>query len=90
MLEPGKFYLFACPWDWTFIGEYVRHFDGGRRILIRNGGYFTRTGATFNVLCSEGFKPETKFHATVNGLEQGISAEANWWQWTAKTPWVKK
>lgn len=72
-LIPGKFYLFATPWDWTFVGEYVRH-DDRENIIIRNGGYFTRTGATFDILSEQGFQEQTKFHARKDGAEQSIPA----------------
>ncbi|HTU18517.1 MAG TPA: hypothetical protein VMG10_10695 [Gemmataceae bacterium] len=57
----GKVFLFALPWDWTFVGR----FEGfiGERIVIAEAGYFTRTGATFDRLCKEGFAPDTQFHA---------------------------
>ena len=88
-LEPGRFYLFACPWDWTFVGRFVRWADGGNTIIIDRGGYFTRTGATFDILSSKGFTKETRFHARADGAEQGIPAGGAWWPWTAPTPWAK-
>lgn len=87
-LEPGKFYLFACPWDWTFVGEYVGHW--GNMIVIRNGGYFRRTGATFDILSESGFTKGTIFCARKDGAAQQIPAGGPWWPWTAETPWVKK
>ncbi len=87
-MKEGEFWLFACPWDWTFVGEYVRHLNS-QEIVIRNGGYFTRTGATFEKLCSGGFVRETSFHATANGDEQIIPAQGPKWRWRAATPWVK-
>lgn len=87
-MEQGKFYLISCPWDWTFVGEFVRY-DGRDMIIIRNGGYFTRTGRTFDLLSSQGFSSETQFHARPDGAEQGIPAGGPWWPWTAPTPWVK-
>ena len=88
-LQPGKFYLFACPWDWTFVGEFVRY-AGRDHIIIRNGGYFTHTGATFDILSSEGFTPNTKFHARKDGAEQGIAVPNAWWPWTAPVTWGNK
>ena len=88
MLESGKFYLFACPWDWTFVARYVRH-ESFCRIVVKDAGYFTRTGATFDKLASEGFTRETQFHPTSGGPEQEITGPAVVWPWRAKTPWVK-
>ena len=88
-MEVDKYYLFACPWDWTFVGQYVKHLSF-HELVIRNGGYFTRTGATFEILCSKGFVSETTFHPTVDGIEQIIPAQGPKWRWMAKTPWVKK
>ena len=87
-MEPGKYYLFAAPWDWTFLGQYVRHLSRDE-IVIRNGGYFTKTGVTFDILTSKGFQSETKFHPTVGGVDQIIPAQGPKWQWMAATPWVK-
>ena len=89
MLEAGKFYLFSCPWDWTFVGEYVRH-ESPSRIVVKNAGYFTRTGATFDILSTKGFQRETQFHPTPGGIEQEITGPAPVWPWRAPTPWVKK
>lgn len=87
-LESGKYYLFACPWDWTFVGEFVGY-NGRDMLIVRNAGYFTRTGATFDILSSKGFQSETKFHARQDGAEMAIPAGGPWWPWTAATPWVK-
>ena len=88
-LQAGKFYLFATPWDWTFAGEFVRYANRDE-IVIRNGGYFTRTGATFDVLCSSGFTDQTLFHARADGAEMSIPAQGPKWPWTAKVTWIKK
>lgn len=56
----GKVFLFACPWDWTFVGRFVGFV--GDRLILHEAGYFTRTGATFDRLCKEGFVDETVFH----------------------------
>ncbi len=88
-MEEGKFYLFSCPWDWTFVGRYVKHLSFCQ-IVIADAGYFTRTGATFDKLSSEGFTKETQFHPTVGGAEQIIAGPVQAWRWMAKTPWVKK
>ena len=88
-LQPGNFYLFACPWDWTFVGEYVRH-ENLDEIVIRNGGYFTRPGDKFGTLSVKGFTKETKFHPTEGGHEQLIPAQGPKWRWIAKTPWVRE
>lgn len=63
----GKVFLFAIPWDWTFIGR-LEGFVGDRLVIVE-AGYFTKTGATFDRLCKEGFTAETRFHAikTSNG-----------------------
>ena len=90
-LEPGKFYLIACPWDWTFVFEYVQHVENRRKIETKNCIYFTRTGATFDKLSTEGLVPlqgdsGSKFH----GGPKFIPAEGPVWEWKAKTPWAKK
>jgi hypothetical protein len=56
----GNVFLFACPWDWTYTGRLVGF--RGDRLLISEGGYYTRTGATFDRLCKVGFTENTRFH----------------------------
>ena len=88
-MEPGKYYLFACPFFWTFVGEYVRDLNF-QKIIVRNAGYFTRTGATFDILCSKGFQRETAFVDCSALGEMPIPSQGPWFPWLAKTPWVKK
>jgi hypothetical protein len=98
----GKFYLFACPFFFTFVGQYVRHLNF-QEIVLANAGYFTRTGATFDVLCSKGLvtgSNGSQFHpcAVTLVLPDGteipngvlIPAQGPKFPWEAKTPWVKK
>ncbi len=56
----GKVFLWAVPWDWSFVGRFAGYV--GDRLILHEAGYFTRTGATFDRLCSEGFVAETQFH----------------------------
>jgi hypothetical protein len=87
-MQEGQWYLFAVPWDWTFVGQFVRHVSRDE-IAIRNGGYFTRTGATFDRLCRDGFTPETKFHDCSDLGEIIIPAQGPKFPWRAATPWLK-
>lgn len=57
----GKVFLFALPWDWTVVGRLEGFI--GDRLIVGQAGYFTRTGATFDKLCKDGFNGETLFHA---------------------------
>jgi hypothetical protein len=86
-MEPGKFYLIACVWDWTYVGEYVGP-DGLGGHKIRKGGYFTRTGATFDVLTTTGFVAETNF-CSAHPYTFGIGPVNLWMEWHAPKPWVK-
>lgn len=52
----GKVFLWALPWDWTVVGRLVGFV--GNRLIVTEAGYFTRTGATFDRLCVEGFNSE--------------------------------
>lgn len=56
----GKVFLISLPWDWTVVGR-VTGFVGDR-LILEEAGYFTVTGATFDILCKEGFNERTKFH----------------------------
>ncbi len=62
----GKVFLVAFPWDWTIAGRFKGY--RGTAMIFEEAGYFTRTGATFDVLCSEGFTPETQFHNKGDGI----------------------
>jgi hypothetical protein len=62
--DVGKVFLWALPWDWTVVGRF-EGFVGegdGRRLMVSQAGYFTKTGATFDKLCKTGFVEETEFH----------------------------
>lgn len=90
-MEKGQFYLFACPWDWTWVGQYVRHINGGQEIVIDNALYFTRTGATFDVLTRSGMilsgDKKSLYHPCGDGII--IPAYGPKIPWRAPTPWVK-
>ena len=87
-MEPGKYYLFSCPFFWTFVGRYVRP-HSFQHVIIDNAGYFTRTGATFDVLCTKGFQRETAFANCVALGEFPIPAGGPWFPWKAPISWVK-
>lgn len=86
-LEVGKFYLFACPWDWTFVGRYVRRVDLDT-IEVEDSIYFTRTGATFDRLCKTGLI-QGESGSKTHGGPRFIPAAGPKWEWTAATPWAK-
>ena len=81
----GKVFLFAVPWDWSFVGRFLGF--SGDRLLIGEAGYFTRTGATFDKLCAEGFVTETQFHLCG---EIKIPNLGPVFPWKAKWPQRKK
>ena len=88
MLQEGQYYLFACPWDWTFVGRFVRqanlHFE------IDNSIYFTYTGATFDVLCRTGLVLTGDKKSHIHGGPQYIDVlGTKIWRWNAATPWAK-
>lgn len=56
----GKVFLLPVPWDWTFVGRLMGFI--GDRVILHQAGYFTKTGATFDKLCAEGFTKDTDFH----------------------------
>ena len=87
-LEPGKFYLFACPWDWTFVGRYIQHADGRKKLEVSDCIYFTRTGATFGKLSTEGLVTGAN-GSLIHGGPRFIPNDGPVWAWTAATPWVK-
>jgi hypothetical protein len=85
-VEEGKFYLFACPWDWTFVGRFRKQLSF-QELVIDKAIYFTRTGATFDKLCSEGLNKQSLYHHVGDGII--IPAQAIKFPWAAKTPWAK-
>lgn len=91
-MEEGRYYLFACPWDWTFVGQFVRYVNRDE-IAVRNAGYFTRTGATFDILCRDGLNANSKFCPCDGHPETGeliIPAHGPKFPWNAPTPWATK
>lgn len=86
-MEEGKFYIFSCPFFWTFVGRFVRQITL-QDFLIDDALYFTRTGATFDILCKKGMQGESIFHVVGNGII--IPAQGPKFPWHAPTPWVKK
>lgn len=56
----GKVFLLSLPWDWTVVGRLEGFL--GDRLILAEAGYFTRTGATFDLLCKHGFNQQTQFH----------------------------
>lgn len=90
-MEPGKFYLIASPWFWTYVGRFVRHLNF-QELVLEDAIYFTFTGATFDILCTKGLvlsgDKKSKFHALPKQIiipAQGVKIE-----WLAPTPWVEK
>jgi hypothetical protein len=93
-MHEGKWYLFAVPFFFTFVGRYVRHVDF-QTIEIRDAVYFTRTGATFDILCTKGMaKGEngSKYHKVAQAPDHfpTIPAAGPHFPWLAPTPWVDK
>jgi hypothetical protein len=86
-MKEGDWYLFAVPWDWTFVGQYIRHVSF-QEIEIANAIYFTRTGATFDILCHKGLQEQTKHHGPFRSML--IPAQGPKFPWKAAAPWVKK
>jgi hypothetical protein len=101
-MKPGDWYLFACPFFFTYVGRYVRHLSF-QDLVIADAIYFTRTGATFDRLCSEGLVltggKKSLYHPAAVPLElptgeviRGgviIPAQGPKHPWRAGTPWVK-
>jgi hypothetical protein len=86
MLEVGKYYLFACPWDWTFVGRF-RGIQAGR-VVIDHAIYFTFTGSTFGPLCRSGLTPESQYSACGDNIGIGDLADIKTWPWHAPVTWV--
>jgi len=84
-MEPGKYYLFACPWDWTYVGRF-RGIKGGS-VIIDHAIYFIRTGARFGQLCHTGLVAESDYSECGNGIGIGAADEIKFFPWHAKTLW---
>ena len=101
-MQKGKFYLYACPFFWTWVGEYVMHLNF-QEVVIADAMYFTRTGATFDILCDKGLIlggdqeslicPIRRDLMLADGakVRNGaiIPAQGPKLAWGAATPWVK-
>lgn len=89
-MEKGKFYLISSPWFWTFVGRYVGPINF-QEIALEDAIYFTRTGATFDLLATKGMirgENGSKYHALPGQIiipAQGLKVP-----WLAPTPWVSK
>jgi hypothetical protein len=90
-VEKGKFYLFSSPFFWTFVGRFMRRVDM-YDIEANDVIYFTRTGATFDILCKSGLimsgDRKSLYHYCGDGIL--IPAQGPKFPWHAKTPWAKK
>ena len=86
-MEQGRFYLISSPWFWTFVGRYVRHVNF-QEIELDDAVYFTRTGATFDVLAVSGMNSNSKYHPLPSPII--IPAQGLKIPWLAKTPWAKE
>lgn len=85
LMETGKYYLFACPWDWTFVGRF-RCIQGGR-VYIDHTIYFIRTGAKFGPLCHKGLVAESQYVECGDGIGIGNLDDIKTFPWRAATPW---
>lgn len=102
MMQPDQFYLISAPFFWTFVGRYVRHLNF-QELVLADAVYFTRTGRTFDELCSAGMVErgdgKSLYHALKADLIIGgevfrggviVPAQGPKFPWTAPTPWVAK
>lgn len=81
----GRVFLLSLPWDWTVVGRL--HGFVGDRLILKEAGYFTRTGATFDVLCKDGFNANTQFHAMEgDGGEMRVPNAGMVFPWMADWP----
>lgn len=89
-MEPGKYYLFVCPFFMTYVGKYVRHH--GFDIIIDNGIYFQRTGRKFGELCRQGLVLTGDSKTLYDTLPNGsfIPAQGGKFPYLAKPSWVKE
>lgn len=86
-MEEGKWYLIASPFFWTTVGRFVRNIDL-HDMEIADAIYFTRTGATFDILCTKGPQGNTQYHGSFPTLivpRQGLK-----FTYAGPKPWVKK
>lgn len=92
-MHEGRYYLFACPWFFTVVGRFVRYANF-QEIEVRDAVYFTRTGATFDKLCTDGMVggPQgSKYHPLKDREDEGVLIPAAGLKvpWLAPTPWAK-
>lgn len=84
-MEPGKYYLCACSWDWTFVGKFS-HIRGGKAYLD-HCIYFIRTGARFGPLCHKGLVSNSEYCECGDGVDIGDYRDVKAFPWHAPTPW---
>ncbi len=89
-MEKGKFYLFACPFYWTWVGRFESQPDF-QNLRITDAIYFTYTGATFDLLCSQGLVLSGDHKSRFHGPFPEVLLPANPTvkiPWNAATPWL--
>jgi hypothetical protein len=88
-VEQNKYYLFACPWDWTFVGRLAA--IRGGKVIIDHAIYFIRTGRPFGELCHRGLvmtgDGKSQYSEVGDGIDIGNYLEVKAFPWHAKTPW---
>lgn len=84
-LVPGEFYLYCLPGYWTMIARYVRH-SSPLEMLVEDAAYFTNTGATFDILMTQGLAGGSKCHpvGTLSVPSGGLK-----FPWRQPVPWAK-
>lgn len=89
LMEVGKYYLFACPWDWTFVGRFAA--IRGGEVIIDHAIYFIRTGRRFGELCFGGLKTsgdgKSEYSECGDGINIGEPSQIKKFPWHAATPW---
>jgi hypothetical protein len=89
-MEPGKFYLFSCPFYWTFVARFRKQLNF-QELLVEDAIYFTRPGATFDVLCHKGLVRSGSNKSQYHGPFPELIIPAHptvKFPWLAETPWV--
>ena len=88
-MTEGKYYLFYCPWDWSYVGRFVA--IRGPHVVIDHAIHFIRTGRPTGELIHLGLVKsgdgKSLYTALGNGHRIGPFAETKIHPWHAATDW---
>lgn len=82
---PGRWYLFAAPGGFTFVGRYVRPLGMGQHRFKDTAHLLNAGGLYLSQICESGPGPETQFVPAFPGFVQATPLWSS--DYYGPTPW---